>query len=274
MHGSVSVLGWRRPRRRPLQQLHGVPHTRRPRARRGPQRAIPREVRGTALKFTAGYLVYFVPVAIAIGALANLTGGAARVLGALGGPLALRSGSPASATPARRGSSAAAARCTCYAAAAPRSATPVRPASRSGSTARRAAVRTRSHWRFLRRAGTPGWEPRSWRLRGADGAPIPRAGVARAGALGIAQRVSRNGSAGARSLRGTLARRARLARRTGVPRCRGERRVVIDPTTLVPIVGYAVLCAQSLLHRRRTSGRTDWPRACCCSVSMRRWRVR
>src|SRR5271154_6525251 len=42
-------------------------------------------VRGAALRFTAGYLAYYVPFAIAIGALAHLAGGGAWVLGAAGG---------------------------------------------------------------------------------------------------------------------------------------------------------------------------------------------
>lgn len=46
-------------------------------------------VRATALRFTAGYLAYYVPVAIAIGALAHLAGNQAWVLGAIGGVLAL-----------------------------------------------------------------------------------------------------------------------------------------------------------------------------------------
>ncbi len=46
-------------------------------------------VRGAALRFTAGYLAYYVPFAIAIGAVAHLAGGGAWVLGAAGGVLAL-----------------------------------------------------------------------------------------------------------------------------------------------------------------------------------------
>jgi cytochrome c biogenesis protein CcdA len=46
-------------------------------------------VRGTALRFTAGYLAYYIPVAIVIGAVAHLAGGGAWVLGAVGGVLAL-----------------------------------------------------------------------------------------------------------------------------------------------------------------------------------------
>jgi cytochrome c biogenesis protein CcdA len=46
-------------------------------------------VRGTALRFAAGYLAYYVPVAVVIGALAHLAGSRAWVLGAVGGLLAL-----------------------------------------------------------------------------------------------------------------------------------------------------------------------------------------
>jgi cytochrome c biogenesis protein CcdA len=42
-----------------------------------------------ALRFTAGYLAFYVPVAIAIGTLAHLAGGEAWALGAAGGVLAL-----------------------------------------------------------------------------------------------------------------------------------------------------------------------------------------
>jgi cytochrome c biogenesis protein CcdA len=52
-------------------------------------RAGPGGVRGTAVRFTTGYLAYYVPVAIAIGAVAHLAGDAAWVLGAAGGALAL-----------------------------------------------------------------------------------------------------------------------------------------------------------------------------------------
>jgi cytochrome c biogenesis protein CcdA len=49
-------------------------------------------VRGTALRFAAGYLLYYFPVAIVIGALAHLAGAHAWVLGAAGGALALMLG--------------------------------------------------------------------------------------------------------------------------------------------------------------------------------------
>jgi cytochrome c biogenesis protein CcdA len=49
-------------------------------------------VRGTTLRFTAGYLAYYIPVAIAIGALAHLAGGGAWALGAAGGLIALMLG--------------------------------------------------------------------------------------------------------------------------------------------------------------------------------------
>jgi cytochrome c biogenesis protein CcdA len=49
-------------------------------------------VRGTAVRFTAGYLVYYIPVAIVIGALAHLAGDDAWALGAAGGALALTLG--------------------------------------------------------------------------------------------------------------------------------------------------------------------------------------
>ena len=52
-------------------------------------RTGPAGVRGTALRFTAGYLAYYVPVAIAIGAVAHLAGRGAWVLGAAGGVIAL-----------------------------------------------------------------------------------------------------------------------------------------------------------------------------------------
>jgi cytochrome c biogenesis protein CcdA len=50
------------------------------------------DVRGAALRFTAGYLLYYVPVALLIGVLAHLAGQAAWVLGAAGGSLALALG--------------------------------------------------------------------------------------------------------------------------------------------------------------------------------------
>ena len=49
-------------------------------------------VRATALRFTVGYLAYYVPVAIVIGALAHLAGNAAWALAAAGGGLMLTLG--------------------------------------------------------------------------------------------------------------------------------------------------------------------------------------
>jgi cytochrome c biogenesis protein CcdA len=56
------------------------------------ERAGTTRVRATALRFTAGYLAYYLPVAVAIGALAHLAGRGAWALGAAGGVLALMLG--------------------------------------------------------------------------------------------------------------------------------------------------------------------------------------
>ncbi len=44
--------------------------------------------------------------------------------------------------------------------------------------------------------------------------------------------------------------------------------MVIDPTTLVPVVAYAVLYALLVVRRRRTSGRIDWPRTCAYTIGL------
>jgi cytochrome c biogenesis protein CcdA len=49
----------------------------------------PARVRGAALRFTAGYLLFYVPVAVALGAVAHALGGSAWVLAVLGGAGAL-----------------------------------------------------------------------------------------------------------------------------------------------------------------------------------------
>lgn len=227
-------------------------------------------VPGTALRFTAGYLAYCVPFAVAIGALAHLAGGAAWVLGAVGGVLALllglaalgdagpawlrrcrgplyllRSGRASFRRPLRAGVAFGQYCSTCcgpYAFAL--------AVFAGGGPARLARGRDRR------------------RLRGADGAPVPRAGPARAAALGVAQPVPRNRPAGARSLRRPFAGRAWCARRTGVPGCGGERRMVIDLATLVPVALYGFLYAQLVLHRRRASGRIDWRRTCAYTLGL------
>ena len=51
--------------------------------------AEPASVRGAALRFTAGYLLFYVPVALALGAVAHVLGGGAWVLAVLGGAGAL-----------------------------------------------------------------------------------------------------------------------------------------------------------------------------------------
>ena len=101
-----------------------------------------RGVRAAAARFTAGYLAFYVPVAVALGAVAHLLAGGAWVLAVAGGAGALVLGSRRSAATCRAGWRRAAARSTCCAPAAPRS--PIRsgPASPSASTARPAAGRT------------------------------------------------------------------------------------------------------------------------------------
>lgn len=44
--------------------------------------------------------------------------------------------------------------------------------------------------------------------------------------------------------------------------------MVIDPTTLVPVVAYGLLYALLMLRRRRTVGRIDWPRACAYTIGL------
>jgi putative membrane protein len=44
--------------------------------------------------------------------------------------------------------------------------------------------------------------------------------------------------------------------------------MVIDPTTLLPVVAYGLLYALLVLCRRRASGRIDWPRACAYTIGL------
>jgi putative membrane protein len=44
--------------------------------------------------------------------------------------------------------------------------------------------------------------------------------------------------------------------------------MVIDPTTLVPVIAYGVLYAVLVRRRRRTSGRTDWSRVCAYTLGL------
>jgi cytochrome c oxidase assembly factor CtaG len=44
--------------------------------------------------------------------------------------------------------------------------------------------------------------------------------------------------------------------------------MVIDPTTLIPVALYGLLYAQLVVHRRRASGRIDWPRTCAYTLGL------
>jgi putative membrane protein len=44
--------------------------------------------------------------------------------------------------------------------------------------------------------------------------------------------------------------------------------MVIDPTTLVPVVAYGLLYALLVRRRRRTTGRIDWPRVCAYTLGL------
>jgi hypothetical protein len=178
----------------------------------GPQRG---GVRSTALRFTAGYLLYYVPAAVVLGALAQFCGGAAWALAAAGGGLALVLGS------GRAGRGRAG-----VAAALSRPAVPVAQRTRVllPAVARGPGVRAVLHdllWalcvraRRVRRRGAPrmAGDRARGRLRRPHGVPVPRAGAGGAGTIGRAWRSPRRRAPGAGPLRRLVAR----GRRRGKP---------------------------------------------------------